>query len=122
MVNRYTRKIFVTGAAGFIGSNFINKMVLKYPKYFFIGIDSLTGVSDITNINVFRRKNFMFIRCDIRDRIELQKIFDTHSPTDVINFAAETHVDYSIKNPIIFSETILSLETLPILIQAFFLP
>lgn len=102
---RNKRVVLVTGVAGFIGSNYINYTARKYPNYFFVGVDSLTGIADISNIEVQNRKNFIFIRCDIRDRIELQKIFHGHRPTDVVHFAAETHVDYSIKNPIVFSET-----------------
>lgn len=103
--NNYAKTILVTGVAGFIGSNFINYAVQKYPKYRFIGVDSLTGIADKRNILVQDKKNFEFYRCDIRDRIDLKKIFYDTAPTDVIHFAAETHVDFSIRNPIIFSET-----------------
>ncbi|MBX4200296.1 dTDP-glucose 4,6-dehydratase [Candidatus Parcubacteria bacterium] len=99
------KTILVTGVAGFMGSDFINYAVIKYPRYNFVGIDSLTGVSDKNNIEVRDKNNFVFVRVDIRDRTELQKIFHEYKPTDVIHFAAETHVDLSIKNPIIFSET-----------------
>src|SRR3954465_10569513 len=92
--------ILVTGVAGFMGSNFINYMVEAYPHYFFIGVDALTGIATKDNITVFNKKNLVFYRCDIRDRIELQKIFFKHKPGAVIHYAAETHVDLSIKNPI----------------------
>lgn len=98
------RTILVTGVAGFIGSNFLNFMVKKYPSYSFIGVDSLTSIANKDNIEVWGKKNFIFFKCDIRDRVELKKIFHDNAITDVIHLAAETHVDLSIKNPILFSE------------------
>lgn len=102
---KYDRKIIVTGGAGFIGSTFLNLSVPKYPNYYFINIDSLTSISNIDNVVVSDSDNYYFNQIDIRDKAALEKVFQEENVTDVINFAAESHVDVSIENPQIFVET-----------------
>ncbi|EKE26189.1 MAG: dTDP-glucose 4,6-dehydratase [uncultured bacterium (gcode 4)] len=101
------RKIIITWWAWFIGSNFLNKFVLLTPEIDFINIDCLTYAWKLKNISseVTNANNYYFEKVDIRDKKELKKIFIKYSPTDIINFAAESHVDNSIKNPKIFIET-----------------
>jgi dTDP-glucose 4,6-dehydratase len=102
---KYRRIILITGGAGSIGSNYLNKFVPKYKDYLFINIDSLTYAANLSNIKIESAKNYKFEKVDIRDIKNLKKIFIKYKPTDIINFAAEVHVDFSIKNPTIFIET-----------------
>ena len=102
---KYKKKILVTGGAGFIGSNYLNKYVAKYPDYFFINVDALTYAGNLDNIEVKKRNNYVFRKTDIRNLALLEKIFVYFKPTDVIHFAAESHVDLSIENPSLFVET-----------------
>ena len=93
-------KILVTGGAGFIGSNFLHYMVNKYPNYNFVCVDNLTYAGNYANLKpIIDCKNFKFIKCDITNRETIEKIFEEENFDIVINFAAESHVDNSIKNP-----------------------
>ncbi len=103
--NSHKRIIIVTGGAGFIGSNFVNMMVIKYPRYFFLIVDCLTSAGSLSNISVLKNKNVQFEKIDICDSRKLEKVFKKYEPTDIIHFAAESHVDASIKNPSLFVET-----------------
>ncbi len=97
--------ILITGGAGFIGSNYLNMMVPKYPEYHFVNLDALTYAANQANISVSAAPNYSFEQADIRDKSTLEIIFKKHQPTHVINFAAESHVDNSIAGPGIFIET-----------------
>ena len=97
--------ILVTGGAGFIGSNYLNTFVLKYPDTHFINVDILTYAGKLENISVSECGNYSFEKTDITDAIELEKIFATYKPEGVIHFAAESHVDKSISNPDEFINT-----------------
>lgn len=99
-------KFLVTGGAGFIGSNFLHYMVKKYPKDYFVCLDLLTYAGNYDNIRTLETcDNFKFVYGDIRNANEINSLF-LHEKFDVVvNFAAETHVDTSIKNPNIFLET-----------------
>ena len=101
------RKILVTWWAWFIGSNFLNTYVPKYPDIDFINIDCLTYAGKLESISeeVKTSKNYFFEKVDIRGKDNLDMIFAKYLPTDIIHFAAESHVDNSIKNPSIFTET-----------------
>ncbi|MBQ6461083.1 dTDP-glucose 4,6-dehydratase [Candidatus Saccharibacteria bacterium] len=99
-------KILVTGGAGFIGSNFLHYVVRKYPNDMFVCVDALTYAGNYNNIRILdKEKNFKFIHGDIVDRDEMEKLFKREKFDLVINFAAESHVDNSIKNPGIFVQT-----------------
>ncbi|MBP8016637.1 dTDP-glucose 4,6-dehydratase [Candidatus Gracilibacteria bacterium] len=99
--------ILVTGGAGFIGSNFLNKFVLLNKEIDFINIDALTYAGKLENISkeVNESSNYFFEKVDIRNIDEIKSVYKKYKPTDIIHFAAESHVDNSIKNPRIFIET-----------------
>ena len=99
-----SKNILITGGAGFIGSNFINYFINKYPKYNLIVLDKLTYEANIKNLDNLIHK-IIFIKGDICDFDLLNTIFSKYKIDSVINFAAETHVDNSIKNPLIFTQT-----------------
>ncbi len=100
------KSVLVTGCAGFIGSNFVPYFLEKYDNYHIINLDLLTYAGDLENLKECQDdKNYTFIKGDIRDRNLVQKIFDEHDIRGVIHFAAESHVDNSIKNPGVFIET-----------------
>ena len=99
-------KILVTGGAGFIGSNFMHYMVNKYPEYDFVNLDALTYAGNYNNIKLLESKsNYKFVKGDITDRDFIDKLFENEKFDWVVNFAAESHVDNSIKNPGIFLTT-----------------
>src|SRR3990167_7628834 len=102
---KYNKRIIVTGGAGFIGSNYLNYAVRTYPHYRFVNVDALTYAGRLANIDVSKAKNYSFVKADIRNLAAMERIFRKHKPTHVIHFAAESHVDVSIKNPDIFIET-----------------
>jgi len=99
-------KYLVTGGAGFIGSNFMHYMTETYPNDMFICIDALTYAGNYNNIKELeKRNNFKFIHGDITDRELIDKLFEEEKFDYVVNFAAESHVDNSIKNPTVFLTT-----------------
>lgn len=99
-------KFLVTGGAGFIGSNFLNIMVKKYPSNFYVCLDALTYAGNLENIkDVSLLPNFKFVHGNICDKNLVFSLFEKEKFDYVINFAAETHVDRSIKNPEKFIET-----------------
>jgi len=85
----------------------LNKYVLLYPEIDFINIDALTYAGKLENISseVSASPNYAFEKVDIRDYEQIAKVYEKYSPTDIIHFAAESHVDNSIKNPKIFTQT-----------------
>lgn len=99
-------KFIVTGGCGFIGSNFLHYVVEKYPEDEFICLDALTYAGNYHNLEpVLDKENFRFVKLNITDREGVFKLFEQEHPDYVINFAAESHVDNSIKNPEIFVKT-----------------
>ena len=99
-------KFLITGGAGFIGSNFMHYMTETYPNDCFVCLDALTYAGNYENLRpIENRKNFKFVHGDIRDINLVDKLFKTEKFDIVINFAAETHVDNSIKNPKLFADT-----------------
>lgn len=99
-------KFLVTGGAGFIGSNYLHYVVDKYKEDYFVCIDALTYAGNYNNIKMLEEKNnFKFVHGDITDRELIDKLFADEQFDVVINFAAESHVDNSIKNPGVFLTT-----------------
>lgn len=105
MSKKTNKIILVTGGAGFIGSAFVNILAPRYPTYTFVVLDALTPVADKRNITVLDRDNVTFVKGNICNARTLKNVFTTHQPTDIVHFAAETHVDVSIENPYLFVET-----------------
>ena len=100
------KSILVTGCAGFIGSNFVPYFLEKYPAYQIINLDLLTYAGNLDNLQEIEgNERYTFVQGDICDRELLEKLFQKHDIRSVIHFAAESHVDNSIKNPGVFVQT-----------------
>lgn len=96
----------VTGGAGFIGSNFILYLMDKYKDIKVINVDCLTYAGNLENLKaVEKMDNYKFLKVDITDKEAVYKIFETNDIDRVIHFAAESHVDRSIRNPEVFVNT-----------------
>ena len=98
----------VTGAAGFIGSNYLKYILNKYKDddIRVIVVDVLTYAGNLGTIaNEIKDERVKFEKVDIRDQREIARIFSENEVDFVVNFAAESHVDRSIENPQIFLET-----------------
>lgn len=99
-------KMFITGGAGFIGSNFIFYMRRTHPDYDLVCLDKLTYAGNLETLApVMNDAKFKFVRIDIADRKAVYDLFEAEKPDVVVNFAAESHVDRSIENPSVFLET-----------------
>ncbi len=88
--------ILIFGGAGFIGSNFIRKVIFLSPNTKVVCVDVLTYAGNKENLEGLPKERFIFVKGDIADRAHMQKLFKKYSPAYVINFAAESHVDRSI--------------------------
>ncbi|MDX9901644.1 MAG: dTDP-glucose 4,6-dehydratase [Aliarcobacter sp.] len=100
------KNILLTGTAGFIGSNFVPYFLEKYPNYNLINLDLLTYAGNLENLKECENNpRYKFIKGDICNRELIEFIFAEYDITGVIHFAAESHVDNSIKNPGVFIQT-----------------
>ena len=101
------RTYLVTGGAGFIGSNYIHYMFKKYDNEIrIINVDALTYAGNLENLkDIENRENYTFVKADICDKKAIAKIFADNDIDRVVHFAAESHVDRSIKNPEVFVQT-----------------
>ncbi len=97
----------VTGGAGFIGSNFIHYMLEKYGDAIrIINVDVLTYAGNLENLkDIENLPNYMFVKADITDKEAISRIFEENEIDHVVHFAAESHVDRSIRNPEVFVKT-----------------
>ena len=97
----------VTGGAGFIGSNYIHYMFKKYGDTIrIINVDCLTYAGNLENLkDIEEKENYTFIKADICDGEKMIQIFEENDIDRVVHFAAESHVDRSIKNPDVFVKT-----------------
>lgn len=99
------KSILVTGGAGFIGSNFVPYFAEKYPHYHIVNLDKLTYAGNLDNLKECdSMMNYTFVQGDICDEKLVQSLFEKHDIRGVIHFAAESHVDNSIKGPRAFME------------------
>ena len=100
------KSILISGGAGFIGSNFIVYFLEKYKEYSIINLDLLTYAGNLENLRECESNpRYKFIKGDICNKELVEFIFKEYDIRGVIHFAAESHVDNSIKNPAVFIET-----------------
>lgn len=100
------KSILVTGGAGFIGSNFIIYLLKKYPDYQIVNLDDLTYAGNLKNLaGIKNNRNYKFYKGNICNEQLVEKIFQAHHISHVVNFAAESHVDKSIVDPGVFVKT-----------------
>lgn len=96
----------ITGGAGFIGGNYCHYAVTKYPEHHFICLDALTYAGNLSTLApVIDKPNFTFVKGDISNKNDVERVFSQFEIDYVINFAAESHVDNSIVNPSLFVKT-----------------
>ena len=93
-------KLLVTGGAGFIGSNFINYILKKYPNYEVVNFDKLTYAGNLESLKDLEgNPRYTFVKGDIADEQAVDELFSKYKFDAVLNYAAETHVDRSITGP-----------------------
>jgi len=99
-------KIIVTGGAGFIGANFLNQLVPEHPEHQFVNLDKLTYAANLGSLREIEAlPNYTLRRVDITDMDGVDAVFDEFDADLVVHFAAESHVDRSIRGPREFVRT-----------------
>ncbi|EAX48970.1 dTDP-glucose 4,6-dehydratase [Thermosinus carboxydivorans Nor1] len=100
------KTIFVTGGAGFIGTNFVRHMLSTYQDTTIINLDKLTYAGNLDSLaDVLNNPRHIFVKGGIEDRSLVEYLLAQYRPQAVVNFAAESHVDRSIDGPAAFIQT-----------------
>ena len=90
-------KLFVTGGAGFIGSNFVRHMLAAYPDVHIVNFDALTYAGNLENLSdIEKDARYTFVRGDISRVDDVRAVFSSNKFDAIVNFAAESHVDRSL--------------------------
>ena len=101
-----SKRILITGGAGFIGSHLVRLMVNKYPDYRIVNLDKLTYAGNLANLtDIESKSNYTFVKGDIVDGEFINQLFIDYDFDAVIHLAAESHVDRSIEGPMEFVMT-----------------
>jgi dTDP-glucose 4,6-dehydratase len=101
-----SKQLLVTGAAGFIGANFMHYWAQAHPQDKLVGYDALTYAGNQANLDGLRsNKNFSFVHANICDSERVKAVMREHRIDTIVHFAAESHVDRSITGPDEFIET-----------------
>jgi dTDP-glucose 4,6-dehydratase len=99
-------RLFITGGAGFIGSNFIRYAFKKYPDYKIVNFDKLTYAGNLESLeDIKKNPNYKFVKGDICDGKKVSEVLEKERCDTIVNFAAESHVDRSILGAKSFIET-----------------
>jgi len=98
--------ILITGGAGFIGSNFILQQLEADSATSLVNLDKLTYAGNLRNLEaVATDRRYEFVHGDIGDRGLVQRLLEKHQPSEIVHFAAESHVDRAIRGPDDFIRT-----------------
>ena len=106
MMKNQSKNILITGGAGFIGSHVVRKFVDDYPESQIYNLDALTYAGNLENLkDIDQKENYTFLKVDINNATEIDKLFKKFEFDTVIHLAAESHVDRSITGPLAFAKT-----------------
>jgi dTDP-glucose 4,6-dehydratase len=98
--------ILITGGAGFIGSHVVRRFINQYPQYTIVNFDLLTYAGNLDNLtDVDQAENYHFEKGDIREEADVMNALEKYKIDGIVHLAAESHVDRSITDPLIFLKT-----------------